>query len=202
MKRLLILTLLMTPLAVATIRQFVETSRTGVPVRPRMFHLADTGNVGGAESLVVVQNKYPMATAQSATEAAWTAAQEQLSRKLADHGILQTWQAPRALLSEMVQEGQLECVEKDYGDVFIKTLVVDQSEAQVARLVEAHEREVAGRRLVKLGGLLSFVLVCLATMSAYIRADEATKGYYTKSLRAASLAAVGAAGTAVYFWLA
>ena len=106
-----------------------------------------------------------------------------------------------AFLKEMVREGQLECVEKDYGDVFLKTLIVDESDSQVSRLVQAHEREVAGRRLMKLGGLLSFVLVCLATMSAYIRTDEATKGYYTKSLRAASLAAVGAAGTAVYFWL-
>ena len=107
----------------------------------------------------------------------------------------------RALVDEMVREGQLERIEKDYGDVFLRTLILDESEAQIRRLVEAHEREVAGRRLVKLGGLLSFVLICLATMSAYIRADEATKGYYTRSLQAASLVAVGVAGSAVYFWL-
>ena len=78
MKRLLILTLLMTPLAVTTVHRFVETSKTGVPVRPRTVFLTNTDKLESGESLVVVENKYPMATAESATEAAWRAVEERL----------------------------------------------------------------------------------------------------------------------------
>ncbi len=48
------------------------------------------------------------------------------------------------------------------------------------------------------GGILAFVLVCLAALSGYIRADEATKGYYTNRLRMLAAAGVGAAGVIVY----
>ena len=51
-------------------------------------------------------------------------------------------------------------------------------------------REVVARRLVTLGGSLGFVLVCLASLAGYIRADEATKGYYTHWLRAIAAAGV------------
>ncbi len=49
-----------------------------------------------------------------------------------------------------------------------------------------------------LGGSLGFVLICLAAISGYIRADEATKGYYTNRLRLLAAAGVGAAGVIVY----
>jgi hypothetical protein len=58
------------------------------------------------------------------------------------------------------------------------------------------------RRLGLLGGGLGFVLACLATVSGYIRADEATKGYYTNWLRLASATGVGAAGVLIYQMLA
>ena len=49
-----------------------------------------------------------------------------------------------------------------------------------------------------LGGALAFVLICLAAVSGYIRADEATKGYYTNRLRMLAAAGVGAAGVVIY----
>ena len=49
-----------------------------------------------------------------------------------------------------------------------------------------------------LGGALGFVLICLAAVSGYIRADEATKGYYTNRLRMLAAAGVGAAGVILY----
>ncbi len=58
------------------------------------------------------------------------------------------------------------------------------------------------KRLVPLGALLAFVLACLAAVSGYIKADEATKGYYTTRLRLAAAAGVGAAGVALFRMLA
>ena len=49
-----------------------------------------------------------------------------------------------------------------------------------------------------LGGALAFVLICLGAVSGYIRADEATKGYYTNRLRMLAAAGVGAAGVVIY----
>ena len=57
---------------------------------------------------------------------------------------------------------------------------------------------MVARRLVTLGGSLGFVLVCLAAVAGYIRADEATKGYYTYWLRAVAAAGVGASGVVIY----
>ncbi len=205
MKRLILLTLLLVPFAITTVNRFAETTRCGVPVRPRLVHIvpdpAGRGTQPPAEVLVEVANKYPMATEESAVEAAWKAVDQRLASRLGERGISENWRAPRELLSVMVVPSQLDRIEKDYGTVFVQTLLVDESKPQIDRLVEAHEREVAGCRLVKLGGLLSFLLVCLGTLSAYIRTDEATKGYYTRSLQAVSLVAIGAAGSAAYLWL-
>jgi hypothetical protein len=41
-------------------------------------------------------------------------------------------------------------------------------------------------------------LMCLASVSGYIRADEATKGYYTNRLRMLAAAGVGAGGVLIY----
>jgi hypothetical protein len=38
-------------------------------------------------------------------------------------------------------------------------------------------------------------------MSGYIRADEATRGYYTNRLRLAAVAGLGVAGVAAYRFL-
>jgi hypothetical protein len=67
-----------------------------------------------------------------------------------------------------------------------------------AALVQAYRREVGVGRLTTLGGLIGFVLACLAALSAYIRTDEATKGYYTNRLRLAAVSAAGAAGVVLY----
>ena len=78
------------------------------------------------------------------------------------------------------------------------TLTADFSPRRRAELVEAYNRELVQHRLVTLGGTLAFVLICLAAISGYIRADEATKGYYTNRLRMLAAAGVGAAGVIIY----
>ncbi|WP_169978518.1 hypothetical protein [Tautonia rosea] len=63
--------------------------------------------------------------------------------------------------------------------------------------LDVYRREVGARRLSVLGGLVGFALSCLAILSLYIRADEATRGYYTRRLRLVALASAGAAGAVI-----
>jgi hypothetical protein len=201
MKRLVILALLLTPCAFRTAEDLAASARGSTTIRPRHVRLvSDPARL--AEAPVVEVKGFPMATPERATADAWRAANEALARPLARHGISESWRAPVDLVRQMVREGDLVHEDRGYGDLYTRTLVIELSDMNLDRLVQAHERELAGRRLLKLGGLLGFVLACLATLVGYIRADEATRGYYTRSLRAASLVAVGASGAALYYWLA
>ena len=78
------------------------------------------------------------------------------------------------------------------------TITADFSEARKSEFLDLYKRQVAGQRLALLGGGLMVVLAGLAAISGYIRADEATKGYYTNRLRLLAVAGVGAACVAVY----
>lgn len=112
-----------------------------------------------------------------------------------------SWPVPAPLLRPLVRETRVTPTEKDYGTVYTAVLDADFGAAQRDRLVEAYRREVAVDRTVKLGGAFGFILACLAAVSGYIRADEATRGYYTNRLRLAAAAAVGAAGVVLYRYL-
>ena len=113
-----------------------------------------------------------------------------------------SWSPPADLVGRMIRETRVTPEEKDYGTVYTAALDADFGEARRAALVDAYRRDVARDRSLKLGALLGFLLICLAATTGYIRADEATKGYYTNRLRLASAAAVGAAGVILYRWLA
>ena len=75
---------------------------------------------------------------------------------------------------------------------------MDVSPERIAGFTETYRRQLVQRRMVFLGGALAFILTCLMAVSGYIRADEATKGYYTNRLRMLAAAGVGAAGMAIY----
>jgi hypothetical protein len=98
----------------------------------------------------------------------------------------------------MILETKVRPVVKDYGTLYVAELRVDVSPERRAGLVETYQRHVVHNRMVMLAGLLGFVLTCLAAISGYIRADEATKGYYTNRLRMLAAAGVGAAGVVIY----
>lgn len=110
-----------------------------------------------------------------------------------------SWPIPDPLLDRMVVgEPEVTKVEKDYGTMYEATLVVDAAPERFAAITEAHRHEERLKRLAVLGGGLAFLLVGLGTFSGYLRANEATKGYYTNKLRLAAAAGLGATGFAIY----
>jgi hypothetical protein len=108
------------------------------------------------------------------------------------------WKPPAPLITRMIVKDQIRPIARDYGTVYEATLETDFSTARRDAIRAAYLRELVARRLTILGGSLGFVLVCLAAVSGYIRADEATKGYYTHWLRAIAVAGVGASGVLIY----
>jgi len=113
-----------------------------------------------------------------------------------------SWTPPSRLIDALILETQINPVVKDYGTLYVAELKVDFSPDRRKALVQVFHREQVRQRLTALGGILGFVLICLAAISGYIRTDEATKGYYTNRLRMLTAAGVGAAGVLIYQVLA
>ena len=110
-----------------------------------------------------------------------------------------SWSPPARLVDAMIMgEPSIKQIQKDYGELFEATLSVDTSSARRNALIEVYNSQLVEQRMASLGGALAFVLICLAAVSGYVRADEATKGYYTNRLRLLSAAGVGAAGVIIY----
>lgn len=155
-------------------------------------------NATRAEGASKIIRGMPMATIPRARDSA----REQLTRALGEwlrpSGLPDGWQPPPEVVDRLVQWGAVETIAHDYGTVYIQQLRLDTSEHARQQVVEAFERQEAGRRLVRLGGLLGFILTCLLALTTYIRADEATRGYYTNQLRLAAITGVGATGYALY----
>lgn len=113
-----------------------------------------------------------------------------------------SWNPPAGLIRSMIRDEAFTPVVKDYGTLYIAELTVDASARRREAVVAEYQRERIHHRLAALGASLAFVLACLGIVSSYIRADEATRGYYTNRLRMLAAAGVGAAGLAVYRFLA
>lgn len=150
----------------------------------------------------------PMATKQRAEKDL----QRQLLRKvtewLAADGIPPEWNPPAKLVTRMWSakpEFESDVVFLDAAmtksePVFRALGRADFSAESKARLVRAYHHEIAGQRLWTLGGLLAFAIAGLSLVAGYIRADEATKGYYTNRLRLIAALAAGGVGFAAYRW--
>jgi hypothetical protein len=113
-----------------------------------------------------------------------------------------SWTPPSRLIDAMIAETRINPVVKDYGTLYVAEFKVNFSPERRKAFVQVYNREQVRERLVALGGILGFVLICLAAISGYIRTDEATKGYYTNRLRMLTAAGVGAAGVLIYQMLA
>jgi hypothetical protein len=114
-----------------------------------------------------------------------------------------SWAPPEEMLDAMVvDEPRVHSIDKPYGEVFEATLSVDKSPQRRTSLIAVYHRQLVEGRLLGLGVALAFILICLAAISGYIRADEATKGYYTNRLRMLAAAGVGASGVILYHMIA
>jgi hypothetical protein len=115
-----------------------------------------------------------------------------------DPEVPHSWKAPEPLIDSIVLNAELETVPHEFGPMYVTHLKLDKSPESRGRFIKVYNHEVVGRRLVNLGGSLGFILICLAAVSGYIRADEATKGYYTNRLRMLAAAGVGAGAVLIY----
>jgi hypothetical protein len=124
--------------------------------------------------------------------------EKQVAEWLEPQGVPRSWKPSPRQIDAMILETKVRPVVKDYGTLYVAELRVDVSPERRASLVETYQHQVVNKRMVMLAGLLGFILTCLGAISGYIRADEATKGYYTNRLRMLAAAGVGAAGVVIY----
>ena len=118
---------------------------------------------------------------------------------LAEAGVNPSWNPPQKLVSRMViGQAVYEPVKVEDLEVIRATITADFSETRKREFLEIYKRQAGARHVILFGGGLAVLLVSLAAVSGYIRADEATKGYYTKRLQLLAAAGVGAAGVVVY----
>jgi hypothetical protein len=177
------------------------SDRTVVVIRPTVV---PTAKVTASTARTAADSGEPSTVTGliSATEErARAESRRKLQNKVAswlDPDVPASWTPPSRLLDAMILETRLKPVVKDYGTLYEAELRIDASPGRRAQLVEAYHRESVRQRLFILGGALAFVLICLGAVSGYIRADEATKGYYTNRLRMLVAAGIGAAGVLIY----
>lgn len=141
------------------------------------------------------------ATEERARDDARRALEAKVSEWLAPE-VPPSWRPDPRGLESMIVETRITPTEKPYGTVYTAEIDANFSDALRAEFVHSYDHVLVRDRLLRLGGLLAFLLICLAAVSAFIRADEATKGYHTKSLRLLAAAGVGAAGVLIYQLLA
>ena len=108
------------------------------------------------------------------------------------------WRVPKPLIDRMIRETWTKPIVRDYGTVYEAAIVAEFSAKDRATIIAAYQRDLVAYRLALLAGIIGFVLTCLAALAGYIRADEATRGYYTNWLRALAAAGVGASGVLIY----
>lgn len=141
------------------------------------------------------------ATEERARQAARDRLQQEVTTWLAPD-VPAAWKPPAVLVDHLIQRTEISPVEKDYGTLYEATLHLDFSPPRRAEIIAAYHHELVVRRMTLMGGALAAILTGLAALAGYIRADEATKGYYTNWLRVAATAGVGAAGAFIYRLLA
>ena len=137
------------------------------------------------------------ATEERAANDAFVALQHAV-REWLDPEVPRSWTPPAQLLRAMVLKTEIKRVPRDYGTMYVAELSYDSAPSRRSSLIDTYNRELVRHRLTVLGGTLTFILISLGAISGYIRADEATKGYYTNRLRMLAAAGVGAAGAIIY----
>ena len=178
---------------------------------PEWFAIVAEGRAAQDGDLAAVKGRRSISE-----ERALVDAREQLEAAVADWlgpDVPADWSVPAPVLDSMILARHIESLPTDRvalgldpeleapDELYVAAFRADFSPSRRAELVEAYRRDLGTYRLTVLGGVIGFILACLAILSAYIRADEATRGYYTNRLRLVAAAAAGAAGVAIYRFL-
>jgi hypothetical protein len=115
-----------------------------------------------------------------------------------DPEVPRSWGPPAQMLQAMVQKTDVKKVPWHDETMYMATLTYDAAPSRRNALVATYNHELVRNRMTMLGGALAFILIALGAISGYIRADEATKGYYTNRLRMLAAAGVGAGGVLIF----
>jgi hypothetical protein len=181
-------------------RVTVAEPRPPVPPRaqaPKLRPVAVTRGAAASAAFTRVVEGAISASEERAKAAARVQLRDDVAQWL-EPDVPASWAPPQRLLEAMIVKTDMKETVKDYGTIYVAELTLDTSPQRRATFVNLYTRELVARRMVTLGGALTFVLICLGAISGYIRADEATKGYYTNRLRLLAAAGVGAAGVLIY----
>lgn len=183
------------------------------PDHPDWFSIASEGHVAASgdpiASTLVVKGRRSYSERRALDDA-----RRQLERAVIEWlvpDVSEDWNPPAEQLEAMIEAKYVDEIPVDPRQLgldedlvaelpdrlFVAALKADVSSDRRDDLIDTYRRQVGAERITLLGGLGVFVLACLAILAVYIRADEATKGYYTNRLRLVALAAAGAAGAAV-----
>ena len=108
------------------------------------------------------------------------------------------WSIPDELVDAMIKKTDIKKSQREFGTYYEATFTLDPAKERIDDITAAYKHEQVAKRLTLLGGGLAFVVLCLGALSGYIKADEATKGYYTNPLRITAAAGVGAGGVLLY----
>ncbi len=171
------------------------------PKRPQPPPAAPKAKPAANDKLVTVIG-LRSATVQRARENVLLKFERTVVDEVLHDEVARGWKAPDHLLDFMIREVKVEPIVRDYGTVYEATLKADLSPRNRDVVIHAYRQEEVRKRLWILGAILAAVLVVLAVISGYIKADEATKGYYTTRLRGVAIAALGAGGALLYQWYA
>jgi hypothetical protein len=157
-----------------------------------------------AEQLKLIVSD-PMSTPDRAIENLTDQLKHQVNDWLSPDGVPLSWTPPRKVIHRMFvpDPPALEPLQLEETDITVFRARKNAAfTPQIRReLLGAYHREVANQRLGTLGGLLAFTLVGLGLVAGYIRADEATKGYFTWPLRALALVIASGASVALVRFL-
>ena len=123
----------------------------------------------------------------------------EVAPRIRTNWIVPGWLVEGHLLREPVY---VEEVDWTYGPMYRAHVLLELSPEKRELLLSKWHETVIHRRLGQVGGALGFILVCVATLLAYLRLDDATRGYYSGWLLAGATAVVAGSAAVLYSWVA
>lgn len=106
---------------------------------------------------------------------------------------------PRAIISDLMLEDEyVEPMEFDFSPMYRVHLLLKLSPQLRDTLAEHLSEQARQSRMYRIGAGFAFVLICTMVVLAYLRLDDATRGYYSKWLFTAAGGILVASGFLLY----